>query len=376
MRRYLLPLVMALLACGLMGWNGSRFVGAQAKIRTKDLSFLPSPTVGKLLALGHHNTVAKLRWIDSFAFFELQLDRKDDTLAGSGQSAFLRLYDLLTSLDGRFRPFYEHAVLNLGGVQGRHAETLSLLQRGLMEQPHDPQLWRLLTVELYMAYQWEQKQPEAFEGVLNAWHDAMEDEQEAQQVWDWKAAFGRRREPGLDQVPYWMAQLPGTQGTQREFILQTLREEIGRYGEKRLSSLVQRFKADRGVLPLAIDDALRAEWLRAEWPHGIPPLAPVTKSTGQWTLRLDPYGWPYRLTDQGTVVSEGTAMFRFRGRVAAASNALATMATKRGSWPATLEEAKTAGLELPTPPSGGTWVLKEHTLEVRWPEAPGKPWTP
>jgi len=376
MRRHLLSVVMAILGLGLIGWNASRFIGAEAKIRTKDLSFLPSPLVGKVLALGHHNTVAKLRWIDSFAFFELQLDRKDDTLAGSGQSAFLRLYDLLVNLDGHFVPFYEHAVLNLGGVQGRHAETLGLLQRGLMQRPHDPQLWRLLAVELYTAYQWEQRQPEAFDTVLNSWHDAMQDPQQAQQVWDWKAAFGRRREPGLDQIPYWMAQLPGAQGSNRAFILQTLREQIGRYGETRLSSLVQRYKKAQGHPPVRLEDVVRMDLLREEWPQGLPELAPVTGTPGKWSLRQDPYGWPYRIADQGKVHSDGVAIFRFRNHLSVANGQLARVAAKDGAWPATLEEAKAKGVALPTPPAGGTWVLAEHTLEVRWPEVPGKAWTP
>lgn len=376
MRRHLLSLAIALLGLGLIGWNASRFIGAEAKIRTKDLSFLPSPVVGKVLALGHTNTVAKLRWIDSFSFFELQLDRKDDTLAGSGQSAFLRLYDLLVSLDGQFRPFYEHAVLNLGGVQGRHAETLAILNQGLLNNPHDPQLWRLLVVELYSFYQWEQRQPGAFDAILNAWHEAMQDEQQAQQVWDWKAAFGRRREPGLDQLPYWMTQLGGTQGSQREFILQTIREQIGRYGETKLTSLVQRYKSTQGHLPVRLEDVIRLDFVRAEWPHGIPDLAPVRGSMGQWLLQSDPYGWPYRLTEAGTVQSDGVAIFRFRGPLSAANTNLETTATKEGRWPSSVEEARAMGVKLPTPPAGGTWVLKEHTLEVRWPEAPGKPWTP
>ena len=132
MRRSALVLIMAVLALGLIGWNASRFIGAEARIRTKDLSFLPSPVVGHLLALGHQSTVAKLRWIDSFAYFQLQLDRKDDRVAGTGESAFVRLYDLLISLDDHFLPFYEHAVLNLGGIQNRPGDTLSVIQRGLL----------------------------------------------------------------------------------------------------------------------------------------------------------------------------------------------------------------------------------------------------
>lgn len=205
--RFLPGVAVTVLAVGLAGWNASRFIGAEPRIRTKDLTFLPSVEVGRLLSLGHTNTAAKLRWIDSFAYFQLQLDRKDDRIVGTGESAFLRLYQLLTGLDPYFQPFYEHSTLNLGGIQNRHGETLALLQHGLLHQPHNPQLWRLVAVELYAAFHWEERQPEAFDAVLSQWHAAMEDPQQAQQVWDWKAAFARRREPGLEQLPYWLAQL-------------------------------------------------------------------------------------------------------------------------------------------------------------------------
>jgi hypothetical protein len=151
------------LACcctaALLCWNGSRFIGAKAKIRMKDLTFLPSPQTARLLTLGHNNTVAKLRWIDSFAYFQMQLERKDDTVASTGDSAFGRLYDTLIALDPHFIPLYEHALLNLAGLLSHHQAILSLLQRGLIDNPHSTVLWRLNLVEFATTYDAENRNP-------------------------------------------------------------------------------------------------------------------------------------------------------------------------------------------------------------------------
>src|SRR5262245_34756719 len=97
---------MAACAAALIGWNAQRFVGAESRIRMKDLEFFPTPVVAKLMAMGQDNTVAKLRWIDSFSYFQLQIDRRDDTVAGDDKTSggFQRLYDTLIALDPLFEP--------------------------------------------------------------------------------------------------------------------------------------------------------------------------------------------------------------------------------------------------------------------------------
>ena len=128
MSRLGLPFVLACCALALVGWNISRFVGAEGRIRAKDLTFLPVPEVARLLAVGHTNTVAKLRWIDSFAYFQWQLDRQDDRVAGGG-SGVERLYATLIQLDPNFRVFYEHAAINLSGVLSHHQSALAEIGR-------------------------------------------------------------------------------------------------------------------------------------------------------------------------------------------------------------------------------------------------------
>lgn len=159
-------------------------------------------------------------------------------------------------------------------------------------------------------------------------------------------------------------------------MLETLREEVARYGAATLSSLVQRWKKRQGFLPVRLEDLLDEDLLRQEWPQGIPGEGPVTRQDGKWVLRFDPFGWPYRLATDGTVVSDGMELFRFRGRVQAANNGLEAAARTTGAWPSTLAEAQAAGVVLPTPPTGATWQLRGKVLEVVWPPAPAPAWSP
>src|SRR5476649_285062 len=142
LRTFSLAALGLLCAGTLIGWNFSRFVGAQEQIYSKDLDFLPTPEVAKLLCFGHSNTISKLRWIDSFAYFQLQLDRRNDRLSGDGPGGFRRLYDTLIELDPLFEPFYQHAALCTGGLLGQNYIALGYLLRGLINLPHQTSLWR------------------------------------------------------------------------------------------------------------------------------------------------------------------------------------------------------------------------------------------
>jgi hypothetical protein len=60
------PLI-ALGVAALAAWNAQPFRDRSMHVRAKDLSFLPSPVLGRALSLGKCGAAAKLRWIDSFA---------------------------------------------------------------------------------------------------------------------------------------------------------------------------------------------------------------------------------------------------------------------------------------------------------------------
>ncbi len=361
----------------LLAWNGSRFVNAQARIRTKDLTFLPSPSMAKILCLGHTNSFAKLRWIDSFAYFEKQLDVKDDTIVSTGESAYERLYRMVLALDPKFMPYYEHASLDLGGVLNRHATALGFLEGGLLELPHETQLWRMIAAELSVTIKSESAAAGAMDDFLTAWSDSETTPEGRQMVWDWKKAMGQRRFNELEQLPYWLEQFnhaaPGT--PTYEFVLRTLREQMARFGESRLQMLVDSFRALYWIPPVTLDDLLRPEVVIKAFPHGLPALSPLRYQLPFFTFNADPFGYPYQLLG-GHPLSVGWQQVRKSKQAALMTNRLAEVAKRDGRWPTTLAEARAAGVEFDTLPNGGWWSITGQMVEAHWPEPSGAAWLP
>ncbi len=360
-------LLLTLTALALLGWNAARFIDAKPAIRTKDLDFLPSGEVARLLAMGHDNTVAKMRWIDSFAYFEKQIDAKDDRVAATGESTFVRLYDMLLTLDPKFPDYYGAAAMNLGCIPDRHLETLRFLQKGILELPNNQQMWQMTAAELKVFFKFEERQPVAFDAFLNAWYDAMEDDQLKQQVWDWKRSSSRRQIKGLEQLPYWLDRLKtAKQGsTTREFIVSTIREQIVRYHLLELGKLVEAHQKLKGFPPIQLADLLRAE-IQDQVYSG---------TSARPVLETDPYGWPYELK-AGKPFSLGMKIAEFQTLVQSTNVALSQIAIRDKAWPRTLEAVKASGLALPDPPGQGTWVLEGTVLRVDWPRAPAPAWQP
>lgn len=369
-------LLMLLVGAGLLAWNGSRFVGAQPKIRTKDLDFLPSPEVARAFSLGHHNTLAKLRWIDSFAYFELQLERKDDTVSSTGESAFERLYRMLVGLDPRFLPFYEHASLNLGGVLNRHEAVLSLLSGGLLTLPHERQLWRMIATELQVNFKLEERNAPAMDTFLATWADTENDEGR-QEVWDWKKAMARRQYRDMAQMPYWEEQLrlakPGTQ--MYDFIIETMREQLARYGVERLTAALAAWKRQHPIPATALEEVLDPAVVRSVFPDGIPAYAPIYLENGVPRLRADPFGYPYALVD-GRPVSPGWEALIARNQAGPASQRLESIAIRTGAWPTTLDKAVAAGVQLGGLPPHCHWSLSGKAIVVEVDPPPFPDWNP
>jgi hypothetical protein len=362
----------------LLAWNGTRFVNAEARIRTKDLTFLPSPAVAKVLCLGHANSFAKLRWIDSFAYFEKQLDVKDDSIAGSGESTYERLYRMLLALDPKFLPFYEHCSLVLGGVLNHHGIAFSFLNGGLLELPHETRLWRMIAAEMStMSKSGEAGAVGSLEALLSAWSESESTPEGRQMVWDWKKAMGQRRFQELEQVPYWIEQLhratPGT--STYDFVLRTLREQVARFGESRLALLTSAYRQLYWIPPVTISDLLRPEVVRKAFPRGLPSLGPIRQELSGFVLNPDPFGYPYELL-AGEPISVGWQEVRETKRAALMSAALAKIAQKEGRWPTTVAEARAAGLELDALPNGGWWSIEGQIVSLHWPEPPFPAWVP
>lgn len=388
----------------LVGWNVSRFVGAQGRIRAKDLTFLPAPATAQLLALGHNNTVAKLRWIDSFAYFQYQLDHLDDRVAGGG-SGFERLYGTLIHLDPHFRAFYEHAALNLGGILSRHQLGVAFLQLGTLNLPHDTLLWRNLASVLSHEYRWEQRLSGAFDQFLSAWAVAEVTDAGREQVWHWKAGLARRKLPGLEQLPYWLEKLraaaPGS--PTGDYLDAVVREQIARYGERELNGLLgiwrmrhgglagstsefianrdlidplQRVVGDDKLVPARVEELVERALLLRRYPTGMPVYAPIAVAGDRAVLRNDPYGLAWELNG-GRVVSQGLRRQAYERRLVFFNGLLQRHAAKVGRWPDSLAEisALTLASPLPRPPPDAQLVLRDHRVAAVWNPGPENPWS-
>lgn len=399
-RGYGLGVVMLLGAAALIGWNSSRFLTAKPEIRAKDLDFLPAPETARVLALGHTNTLAKLRWIDSFAYFQYQLDRKDDSVAGGG-TGFRRLYETLIALDPKFQPFYEHASMNTSGVLEQHHIALSFLLRGTLELPQSRELWRNAATTLKTFFHWDTKQPLLFDAFLAQW-EAVEVLPEAKRsVWDWKRGFGQRAFTGLEQLPYWLDQLKATApgSPNGDYVEGTIRDLLARFGARELNALAAGWRIARGGVPRdreelaanlalidplkpvvedgpelqSVGDLLDPRLVRRRYPHGLPTFGPLTITDGRLTLRTDPYGRPWRVV-RGRVVSTGQVHASFERVLGRVNASLLELAQKAGRWPATLDEAKAMGLSLPVLPDDGTVRLDGRQVVVDWAVEAGVPW--
>lgn len=364
--------LVAALAGALLLWNGLRFVGTRAQARTKDLAFLPPPLVAQALAMGQGPVLAKLRWIDSFAYFAYQIDRQDDRVAGADRRGGVeRLYETLIALDPLFVPFYEHAVLNTGGVLGQRREALGFVMRGLLEMPHHQGLWRMASAELAVSFAWARREPAMLDRWLHQWYLSEDTDEGRQRVLDWRRGLAFTAVEGLDTLPYWLEHLRGAKpGTPLAlFVEGTVRELLAEHGVRELRQL-----CGAGLPGSAL--VLDADRLAARHPRGTPPWSPVDWSGPGAAPRLkpDPFGWPWR-RDDGGIVSPGREQRRFLARTQAQRLRLADEARSRGRPPAdAAEAAEWAGGPLPEPPDGGRWRLDSAMPDVAWPEPPDRPW--
>ncbi len=357
-----LPIV--LLAGALTWWNHALLSDRTARIRTKELAFLPAPEVAQVLACGQQGSVARLRWIDSFAYLQLQFDRRDDRTA-NGDSGFARLYRTLITLDPHFVPFYEHGALTLGAIAGHPHEALALLQRGTLEVPEEPSIWRNLVTTLAVDYQWEERQTAAFDAVLSAWA-AHEPTPEGQRlVWDWKAGMSRRRQLGTMQLGYWRDQVAihAADTPLGDFAASMLREIAGK---NTVAFLQRRLDALPGATAAALLSGLRGQ------PGPFDPL--TAAADGTLTLRPDPWGFPYAVVD-GAVISPGLLRHTQRRRLTTLNHMLGQRSAAQGRVPADLAEALTwCKATDEVLPSGMRWRLVGTTLELAEDPPPAAPW--
>lgn len=359
------------LAAGLVVFNLRPFQRATPVIRVKDLSFLPSPEVARILAIGHRNSAQRLRWIDSFAYLQLQFDRRDDTVAG-GSSGFTRLYDGLLALDERFIPVYHHAAMSLAGIVDHPHQALGYLLRGTMVMPEDFSLWQHAASILVNNMRAEESQPEMFDAFLTQWAAAMPDEGYRDTVFIWRQAMANRRFRGLDLFAHWQDRLvttaPGT--PMAEFIEGIMRVELVTYAR----SVVDEIRAARvetGGTNTSLADCLDGELLsrigpNAEW-------GPFTLVDEKPAWRSDPWGYPYAWED-GALASPGLRLHDLHQRVAGVNDRIRALARERGSWPKSLDEVSEWGIDLPELEPEQALVYEQQRVELVTPAPPQEPW--
>lgn len=380
MTKVSIPLLLALLALGgaLVGWNISRFLDAKAVIRMDPhLEFLPEPEVAAALALGHRNTVAKLRWIDGFSHLSYQMDHA----ATSGSTDGLkRYYRTLIALDPRFPSYYEHAATVLGGLKGDlHAE-LAFGALGLHHNPTSTRLWAAFVAALSAHYRLEERFPEQMEDILQRWGEIERAKERGAEHFpgDWLAALARRHNRGLEQMTYWGRLLLVSEEGSPQLVIarRTMREQLARYGLDQLQALVASYQARTGAPPVELAQVLGEDDLRAHYAGpdaATQPAEPITAVDGGFELRPDPYGYAYELVE-GEVVSPGLATAKWDKRLAWCNQSIRDQAIKRRRWPETLAEATEWGGSLPPVPGGASLELRDGLL-VRVEPAGLEPWS-
>lgn len=372
MRTVLSLAVIVVLLGGVFAINVRPFLKAKPEIRTKDLSFLPDPEVMPLLAPGHPNSAQRLRWIDSFAYLQLQFDRRDDTVAG-GDGGFTRLYDGLLALDDHFVPVYQAAALCESGVVDHPGKALSFLYRGMMAVPHDFGLWQHAASILVTNFDAENRYPEMLDTHLTQWAEAMTDVGHRDSVFIWRQAMANRRFKGLDLYAHWQGRLQATPPNtpMAQFIETLMRTELVKYARTIVAQIVEaRTAAHQPVATL--DDLLDGEVLTRIGVNAA--YGPITAVDGKPVWRSDPWGWPYAW-DGTTLQSPGERLAHLREMVAGVNDRIRLRARVKGRWPASLAEVSEWDIAVPDLNPGESLVYRDQQVELVAPEPPQPPWS-
>ena len=370
--------VMCILGVGLIYYNWVRF--ADDKIRgirmDKSLDYLPSPQMSKVLSFGHHNTVAKLRWIDSFTYFNYRVELtsipEEAVEKTNGRDQFARLYESLIAADPLFLDYYLTGNSCLGGLANLVMEQMRLLQKGLWHFPDNRQLWMNFMAVLRSDWDAEERNAEVIETMLQAWSDAVADKGDAERRLpnDWLAAMARRMDRGTSQLAYWAQQIgDNPESPVSQFAIRTLREQLAAHGVRQLQALVDAYKKENGRMPEALEQCLSLDLVRTVYPHlndailATEPLG-VAEHNGQQqiTLRSDPYGYMYTLSDGG-VSSPGFAMRTGDRRLNAMNFALTQRVQQENRWPHSLFDAQLMlGDKWHDPPEGMNYELQDGRI--------------
>ncbi len=374
----------------LIVWNASALIGAKPLPRMKDLEFVPSPSVMRVMSLGHTNTVAKLRWIDAFSYLQLQFERRNDQLLGNEhEGGFDRLYNALIDLDPKFEPFYNFAIMSESLLDNPGTLAIRCAQRGCLEIPDSMNLWRNLAAHIKSM---ENVNLHVLDGILSAWGRAAPDEHQRYHVQRWKSNLGIMELKGLHQLDYWSYEIAQQKDNSPigKIADSTLRQQINNYNISLLqklydaSDLPEELGINRCLDPQAwgkvfdnksgvsIEGAL-VLWGPILFSSEIIGRMEKAFQTGEGKIpvdlkgaafRTDPYGFPYTIKDK-QVYSMGRERFEFQRKLTSYSFVLSRVAIEKKTWPKDLEEVwEWLPVEPLVPPTSGTLRYEAHVIHV------------
>lgn len=344
-----------LLGAVIITSNVLPLVHGEMRPRTvEQLHYLPGPHMARATALGHDNTVAKLRWIDSYPYFSHQIDAKDDSTPGTDldqRGTFVRLYESLIALDPRFEPFYLHAATACSGLINDPHAALMFLSRGVQELPQSPLLWVNLLAHLRTYYGFEELRPQQMRAQLQAWRAAMDDPDLRALPERWLAGMDTRARIRAPLVDHWIWQLdisPPT-GEGRELAQAALVRAIRRFHQDLLGDMLIARSPYTRPLRLADLDLVGTDHRRLLLSY-----SPLQQDSLGWRLRSDPAGYRWLLRPDGSLTTRGiehrdwlAELDRLRRRI----RALRVDGVRIDD----AADLQAQGLHVPAPPPGGSW---------------------
>lgn len=146
--------IAALVGCGCFlgafSLRGAQSIRYDRARRVLDVAQIPSPTVSRLVSLGHTEWMADLLWINATLYYS-------DTLYARLPSRYLRRYTAtMSAVDPRFRPAYLWGALALVYRTTRVTaddvrDAIAVLREGIARFPDDPELRGQLGI--YLAFE-------------------------------------------------------------------------------------------------------------------------------------------------------------------------------------------------------------------------------
>lgn len=273
-------LAIAAVALAAAGWMNLERV-ERALARPFDVAYVPSGAAARVAALGHRTFLSDLYWLQLVQYVG------DDGALERGWDKVYPLVDLVTDLDPRHGYAYQTAAIVLSAA-GRLEESDRILDKGMEK---GPPYW---SFPYYRSF--------------NAWFYRGDYEEGAR--WAREAARRPNASANISHLALSLSSKSGTpedalamidelRASVQDEVSRSLLEEQRRLAvierdAQRLERLVERFRAERGRAPAALEELVAAGYLGA--------------------LPADPFGGEYRWYPDEAKVRSTANPFRFGPR--------------------------------------------------------------